>query len=368
MTEMKISVIVPIYNVETYLQQCLESLDAQTLQEMEFLLVDDGSTDGSGALARNFAESHPRFRFFHQENKGYAGARNVAFPFVQGEFTGFVDSDDYVEPDMFEKLYLAAKGTDADIAGCSFAYYYQQDDVHVPFDNSPYKLLLDRNEGKLRGGAEGAIFDNAVTWNKIYSTSLLKQYGIRFSEKLLMAEDVPVFWKSYLVAQKIVLINEALYHYRNQRLGQQVSIRDRRLFSFFDLFDEITEFMTSNGICDFEPWLLHLKLSRFCYGYEKISPDLRSEFFAAICNALSDIPKGARIAAGPLCGKGSERLRFLLLRVLHPLALSAVKHGSELAFAKIISFREKLGALPRQLGKLLPGRKSNKMTKANLPT
>lgn len=353
MTGIKVSVIVPIYNVEAYLMQCLESLAEQTLPELEFLLVDDGSTDASGTIARDFAASHPRFRFFHQENKGYAGARNAALPLVRGEFTGFVDSDDYVEPEMFEKLYKAAKSTDAEVAGCSFAYFYQQDNVHIPFDNSPYRLLLARNGGKLKNGAEGAIFDNAVTWNKIYSTFLLQKYDIRFSENLRMAEDVPVFWKSYLVAKKITLISDILYHYRNQRIGQQVGIKDRRVFSFFSLFDEMAEFIDSNKIIGFEPYILHLKLSRFCYGYEKISQEHRSDFFNTICNALSMVPDNARIAPGPLCGSGSERMRFLMLRLLHPLVLRAIKRRNEHNFARIISLREKLGNLPRRLRGLL---------------
>ena len=356
MTDVKVSVIVPVYNVEPYLIQCLESLAAQTLPEMEFLLVDDGSTDGSGALARDFAAVHPRFRFFNQENRGYAGARNAVLPLANGEFTGFVDSDDYVEPEMFEKLYRAAKSSGAEVAGCSFAYYFQQDKVHVPFDNSPYRVLLERNGGRLRGGAEGAIFDNAVTWNKIYSTEMLKRCDIRFAEKLRMAEDVPVFWESYLAARKIVLIGDVLYHYRNQRAGQQVGIRDRRIFSFFTLFDEVEEFLRRNRIDGFDPWLLNLKLSRFCYGYEKADPELRSEFFAAICDALAGTPRNAKIASGPLCGGGPERLRFFLLRFLHPLALRAVRRRDERAFARIIALREHLGALPRRLRALLPKR------------
>lgn len=352
MDAIKVSVIVPVYNVEAYLTQCLESLAAQTLAEMEFLLVDDGSTDDSGRIAEEFASSHPRFRFFRQENRGYAGARNVALPLARGEFTGFVDSDDYAEPEMFEKLYRAAKRADAQVAGCSFAYYFQEDGVHVPFDNSPCRVLLERNGGRLRGGAEGAIFDNAVTWNKIYSTAMLRKYGIRFAEELDMAEDVPLFWEAYLAAERIVLIGDVLYHYRNQRPGQQVGIRDRRIFSFFGLFDVVEDFLRRNGIADFGPWLLHLKLSRFCYGYEKAAPELRSEFFSRICDALAAVDPKTRIAPGPLCGRGAERIRFLLLRFLHPLSLRAARRRDERAFARIIAFREWLADLPRRLRKI----------------
>ncbi|MCI9676115.1 MAG: glycosyltransferase family 2 protein [Lachnospiraceae bacterium] len=102
-----ISIIVPVYNVKEYLPRCVESLKNQTYEPMEILLVDDGSTDGSGVLCDRLAEQDPRIRAFHQENGGSSSARNFGITEAGGAYLGFVDSDDYVEPDMYEKLYAA---------------------------------------------------------------------------------------------------------------------------------------------------------------------------------------------------------------------------------------------------------------------
>lgn len=339
----KVSVIVPVYNVEPYLEQCLESLNAQTLPEIEFILIDDGSTDNSGKIADQFAETHPRFRVIHQENKGYAGARNAAIPLAKGNYLGFVDSDDYAEPEMFEKLYAAAEKENADISGCSFYYYYQNDDQIVPCENSMFCRLLKENHGKFFGGAESSIFDNAVTWNKIYSREMIEKYGIRFADDMKMAEDVPFFWCSYLAANKIVVSEECLYYYRNQRAGQQTSFHDERIFSFFTLFDHLSSFMKGQGITGFAPWLLHLKLSRYCYGYERICKDLRKEFFQRCRKDFQDsgVTLFSPVAKGPFSAK------YCLLFLLHPLTKIAVLLNFEWLFSAIVGFRKTVEHISR---------------------
>lgn len=102
-----ISIIVPVYNIEEYLPRCVKTLRDQTYSHIEILLVDDGSTDGTGALCDRLAEEDPRVRVFHKENGGSSSARNLGIAAAKGEYLGFVDSDDYVEPDMYEKLYAA---------------------------------------------------------------------------------------------------------------------------------------------------------------------------------------------------------------------------------------------------------------------
>lgn len=111
-----ISIIVPVYNIKEYLPRCVDSLRAQTYSNIEILLVDDGSTDGTGALCDELAAKDGRIRVFHKENGGSSSARNLGLSKAQGEYIGFVDSDDYVEPDMYEGLYRALQEQDAQIA------------------------------------------------------------------------------------------------------------------------------------------------------------------------------------------------------------------------------------------------------------
>ena len=111
-----ISIIVPVYNIKEYLPRCVDSLREQTYPNIEILLVDDGSTDGTGALCDELAAKDERIRVFHKENGGSSSARNIGLSKAQGEYIGFVDSDDYVEPDMYECLYRALQEQDAQIA------------------------------------------------------------------------------------------------------------------------------------------------------------------------------------------------------------------------------------------------------------
>ena len=121
MPSLLISVIVPIYNMESLLPRCLDSLAAQTLRDLEIICVDDGSTDGSGGIVRKYASGDSRFRLITQENSGRAEARNAGIRAAAAPYLGFADPDDYVEPDMYERLYRLAEESGADMVQCSYS-------------------------------------------------------------------------------------------------------------------------------------------------------------------------------------------------------------------------------------------------------
>ena len=114
----KVSVIVPIYNAEKYLKQCLESIQRQTLKDIEVIMIDDGSTDGGSEIAKSYLSDN-RFSYYYKENEGLAAARADGIERASGEYLGFIDSDDWIEPDMYEKMYNAAKSNDSDIVFCN---------------------------------------------------------------------------------------------------------------------------------------------------------------------------------------------------------------------------------------------------------
>lgn len=118
-----ISVVMPIYNVEAYLKECLDSILAQTFLDFEVLAVDDGSKDSSGAILDEYAAKDPRIKPIHQVNAGAGAARNNGMAQAQGKYLIFLDSDDFFEPDMFEKMYLKAEETNADIVSCTFTQF-----------------------------------------------------------------------------------------------------------------------------------------------------------------------------------------------------------------------------------------------------
>lgn len=137
-----ISVLVPVYNVEPYLAQCLESICSQTLRELEIVCVDDASTDGSLSILREFAERDPRVKVVQApENGGLSRSRNLAMSHAVGEYLFLVDSDDWLETDLLEEMYRRAKALDADRLACGFRYYYEsapdREDRFLPEDMAP---------------------------------------------------------------------------------------------------------------------------------------------------------------------------------------------------------------------------------------
>ncbi len=193
---MKLSVIVPVYNVERYLAACVDSLLAQTLGDLEILLVDDGSADSSGEIADRYAAAHPdRIRCLHVDNGGQGRARNFALPLARGEYLGFVDSDDWVLPDMYEKLCRRADETGADMVACDF---------------------LERYEDGSEKEVPGAFQDHPLSFagsccNKVFRASLAQ--GLRFPEGLWY-EDFYYSAMMLVRARRTEYLREPLYIYR----------------------------------------------------------------------------------------------------------------------------------------------------------
>ena len=159
---MKLSVIIPVYNVEKYLAACVDSLLNQTMRDLEILLVDDGSTDSSGAIADRYAAAQPdRVRVLHVDNGGQGRARNFALPLARGEYLGFVDSDDWVLPEMYEKLCRRADESGADIALslAALGFFLDHDGVSGEETCQRLRHLI---RGRERGGYRGLRFSRAL--------------------------------------------------------------------------------------------------------------------------------------------------------------------------------------------------------------
>ena len=128
---MKLSVIVPVYNVENYLNKCITSIVEQTYKALEIILVDDGATDCSGAIADSYAAKDKRIKVFHKENGGLSDARNYGLDHVTGDYILFVDSDDFIENTMCERLFTVANSTNADMVSCNYYIYRGDDDISI---------------------------------------------------------------------------------------------------------------------------------------------------------------------------------------------------------------------------------------------
>ena len=203
-----ISIILAVYNGERFLRECLESLRNQTLNELRFILIDDGSTDSSGRICEEYAKNDPRFSVVHTENRGLCKAREtgIAIAAEQGaKFIGFVDCDDWVEPDMYQVLLKAAEEADADVVECG--YYTEYPDLTQTW----LPGVSGANAGEaLYDLLKGASHDYA--WNKLWKTELFA--GFRFPLDGPYADDMGVTWRIYSQAQCVTGVRKPLYHYR----------------------------------------------------------------------------------------------------------------------------------------------------------
>lgn len=194
----KVSVVVPFYNVEDYIETCLNSLKNQTLKDIEVILVDDGSKDGSTEIAKKFAKRDRRFSYVHKENGGLSDARNYGMKYATGEYLAFLDSDDYIDLDMYEKMYKKAKKTNADMVETDFIWEY------------PDKSVVDISKVTTM---DRIIVDiRVVAWNKLYRHSLIKKLGVTFS-KGLRYEDVDWCYKIIPRVEKVYSVHGTYVHY-----------------------------------------------------------------------------------------------------------------------------------------------------------
>lgn len=238
---MKISIIVPIYNVEIYLEKCINSILNQTLSDFELIMVNDGSTDRSGEICDKYGMIDSRIKIIHKKNGGLSSARNAGLDVARGEYIGFVDSDDYIDKQMYEKMIEKSIKSNSDIVICDMKYNLNGKDI----SQTQFKDfgIMNRNEALIKYFNHRYFKSHAQ--NKIYKKELFN--NIRFPEGKLF-EDVAVFYKLLYKSRRISFINEKLYIY-NQ--GNSNSITKKCINNkHFDLIDnalEIVQFFIKNN-------------------------------------------------------------------------------------------------------------------------
>ena len=206
MENSKISVIIPVYKVEAYLPRCLDSVINQTYKNLEIILVDDGSPDKSGEICDKYAALDGRIKVIHKSNEGVAKARNDALDVATGEYIGFVDSDDWIEPDMYEFLMSVLSKHDADISMCGETVYENGKAIYSDKNNDIQ--VLDQTDAKkltVKGGSMGLV------WNKLYKKEIIE--NIRFSSEYGCSEDLMFAYQALGHTNKMVLVKQAKYNY-----------------------------------------------------------------------------------------------------------------------------------------------------------
>lgn len=205
-----ISIIIPVYNVENYLEECLKSVINQSYKRLEIILIDDGSTDKSGKICDKYKFIDKRIRVFHTKNEGVSHARNVGIENANGKYINFIDSDDYISKDMIEFLYNLIKKERADIAMCS-AYDVYDSNINISAKQNIY-LCLD-NHDAFYYLLQPKYFGNGI-WNKLISKKLFK--NDRFPLKRTNGEELELLQKLIYRSKKVVYDSTPKYYYRQR--------------------------------------------------------------------------------------------------------------------------------------------------------
>jgi len=244
-----ISILIPIYNVESYLPQCLDSIVQQTYKNLQIVLIDDGSQDHSLTICHDYATKDNRIEVYSQKNQGVAATRNHLLEKVKGDYVLFVDSDDWIEADMIENLVFLSKENDADFVMCD----------KIINDTKPSSL----KQAVVKLDPEQAIYDFlhhtyfvGSLWNKLFQSTLL--YDMHFDDKISYSEDALFSWQVMKKAKNIVVTNKQLYHYRMNDASLSHLFNGHQ-FSAFEVWKQIV-----NDVSISFPEYLSLAQAQFC--------------------------------------------------------------------------------------------------------
>ena len=232
-----ISIIVPVYRVEPYLKRCIDSIINQTIKNIEILLIDDGSPDKCGVICDLYAKVDKRIKVYHTENRGLSAARNLGLREAKGEYIGFVDSDDWIEADMYEILLKELKTNNADVCECSFWYESERSRQTL---NKEY---LFRDKESLIGLFDGRI--NDVVWNKLYRRDVLETLSFPEGHN---CEDIFMMHLILTRTKKVVVLADPKYHYRQRIDSIRFTYSADNLIDYANAFLNRYEYYRLNNV------------------------------------------------------------------------------------------------------------------------
>ncbi|BBL62215.1 glycosyltransferase family 2 protein [Methanobrevibacter arboriphilus] len=287
MDDIKVSVIVPVYNSERYLEKCLDSLINQTLKEIEIICVDDGSTDSSPEILERYSKKDNRIKIITQKNKDVGAAREAGLKIANGEYVAFSDNDDWLALDAFEKLYNNAKSNDSDVVIFKVVFYYSDNDSYI----YPKSLNLENyfNEGtdynnftfKAENIKKQVMNTLFAPWFKFYKLEFLKKHNFYFKENITYP-DVPFHVQTLLKAEKLSFCPEYLYFYRrnHQESMLLISKDTPRIFDIFEVIDEVEDFLIINNFCEsYKFEFYQFKLGQINFWFLRCGESYQKKYF-----------------------------------------------------------------------------------------
>ncbi len=276
----KVSVIVPVYNGEKYIEKCLHSLINQTLKDIEIIVIDDGSKDNTNKILQKYKE---KIKIIKQKNLGVATARNKGLEIAIGEYIYFVDSDDWIEKDTLEKLYSKAIDNNYDCVMCNF--WYINDNKKWPGVVTNKKDILNINDKK-----DYMIKMFPVIWNKIYKKEKILKFKFKNG---VWAEDVEYLYRIISNIDNIGIVEDKLYYYY-QRESSESRLYDKRVYDYINNFNGIIEFYKKNNLYDEYKLELEYCYVRYLYAtFIKRASYFtnKKDYYVAIDTAITNVKK-----------------------------------------------------------------------------
>ena len=292
-TDIELSVVLPVYNVASYLEKCYQSISAWKAPYIEFVFVSDGSPDNSEEIIKEFAKKDKRVKLLVKPNGGCASARQYGIDHSKGRYIGLIDPDDFVEPDMFKKLLSRAMTGTYDIAYSGYYEYYEESGTSQAIEDVTGKPYSD-------GTSDPKLIDDLIAyrrvaiWRGVYRREFLENNNIRFYEDLKRFDDLPFKVETFARAKSVVSIDEPLYYYRMGRPGQDVSANDERIFIHFDIFNHLDEFFKNYRSSLQLRHYYQVKVQTHFWGIGLLKPEFKKDYIKKAsqdlkikCNASS---------------------------------------------------------------------------------
>ncbi|MBK8846026.1 MAG: glycosyltransferase [Bacteroidetes bacterium] len=284
MSTAKVSVIIPVYNTELYLNKCLDSVINQTLKEIEIICINDGSKDSSLDILKAYAKKDDRIIIIDKKNGGQGLARNIAIKKATGEYLGFVDSDDWIAHDMFEKMYSSAKNSAADVTICEFKLYNSKtEEIQFPeWTKIQFNSSQDEKSFHWSEDIASTLLINSGPCNKIYRTEFVKNINAEFAINVLY-EDILFVLSCILKSKKMSYVREPFYIIRYYRDGSTSTNTGRKQFDIFTVFQLLEEVI--KNISEFKTIksaFYKYKFSRYFFHYTEVSAEHKKEFLNRI--------------------------------------------------------------------------------------
>ncbi|MDR1167364.1 MAG: glycosyltransferase family 2 protein [Heliobacteriaceae bacterium] len=293
----KISVIIPVYNVEAYLAGCLDSICRQSLKDIEIICVNDGSTDKSLAVLHDFARREPSIKIIDKENGGSGKARNTALQQASGEYVFFVDGDDWLEENALEKMSAAADKDNLDmlIFG-GFSCKVKNNKLRKKHGGYSYKKIPKKYFNKVFSFIAEPVKTDifrfpSTAWTKLYQRKFLLENNIRFQE-MTVGEDQFPFFHSMISAERIAVLPQNLYCYRKNRIGSAMTVKRKKDFSPVYIFYAIEELLQNKGLLEeYGEVFINKYLSKASSWLGKFDTDTKHEYFELYTGLLAHIKK-----------------------------------------------------------------------------